>query len=235
MQTASGEIHIWSIALALNHAQEQFGLALLSPDEQARAMRLVRPSTSQQFIIARSMLRQILSFYVNKPANEIMFSYNEHNKPGISYPLHTPVQFNLSHSDDRLLIAVTNDVAIGVDIEKIKNTYNPAVAARFFSPQEQEALASSTEPTVLFYQIWSRKEALIKALGKGLFSPPANFSVPGEQQIITLENSDWSVLSLTIDQHYAAALASAQSIIKISYWQLGKQGPVLEHAEKTVR
>jgi len=231
MQIATGEIHIWSTTLVLNHAREQFGLALLSPDEQARAARFVRPATSQRFIIARSFLRQILSLYVNKPASEISFSYNEHNKPAINYPHTTRVQFNLSHSDDRLIIALTMDFAIGVDIEKIKDSFNPAIVKRFFSIEEQQALETSAEPAIFFYQTWSRKEAVLKALGKGLFAPPAEFSAPKEQQIITLENADWSVLSLSIDDHYAAALASNQSITKISYWQLAAQGPILEDSQ----
>lgn len=234
MQIAPGEIHIWSTTLVLNQAQEQFGLALLSPDEQARAARLVRPTISQRFIIARSFLRQILSLYVGKPASEISFSYNEYNKPGINYPLRTNVQFNLSHSDDRLIIALTVDYAIGVDIEKIKETFNPAIVKRFFSEQEQQALETAADPATFFYQIWSRKEAVLKALGKGLFAPPANFSVADEQQVITLEKADWSVLSLPIHEHYAAALASDQVITNISYWQLAEKGPVLEHS-KTVR
>ncbi len=226
MQISPGEIHIWSTQLVLNNAQEQFGIALLSQDEQTRAARFLLPAIRQRFIIARSQLRQILSLYLGMQANEITFNYNEHSKPAINYPYQSNLQFNLSHSDEQLLIAITSEFAIGVDIEKIQPAFNAGVVNRFFSLQEQQALAETTDSATLFYQIWSRKEAVIKALGQGLFAPPANFSVTDEYQVITFNNTDWSVASLPIHPEYAAALASNQTLTNISYWQLTAQGPL---------
>lgn len=225
MELAPGEIHIWLTKLALNSAQEQFALALLSEDERTRAARLVRPLISQRFIIARSRLRQILGLYLDISPHEITFSYNEHNKPALDYP-RVNLQFNLSHSDEQLLIAVTLDHAIGIDIEKIKKTFNPGIVSRFFSVREQTALTQANDPASFFYQIWSRKEAIIKALGKGLFTPPADFSVVDPGDVITFDNTDWFVTSLPILENYAAALASNQRVNELSYWQFTDQGPM---------
>ena len=226
MQLTTNEIHIWSTNLTMTPASEKDWLPLLSSDEHQRAMRFIFPIHQQRFIAARSILRQILSLYLNIAPQAIIFAYTEYHKPYIrDYP---EIRFNLAHSHEMAVYALTLHHAIGIDIEKIKPTYKSAVAKRYFSREEnRELMQLSNEERVLgFYQLWSKKEAIVKAVGKGLSIPLSSFSVSirKEFEIIELENASWSLLSLPIHPDYSSALASNQSVKSVLYWQFFDHG-----------
>ena len=103
-------------------------------------------------------------------------------------PAHPKVRFNLSHADTRVL-CVLSDLDCGCDVELIGRG-SPAIAARFFSPEEQRRLEELGIPSAypykspsdpawqrLFCRIWTRKESWLKATGEGLFHPLNSFSV----------------------------------------------------------
>lgn len=221
MLIETNEIQIWSLSLILTPEQEKEQFVLLSKDERLRAQRFHFPIHKQKYIAARAALRQILSKYLDMPAQDIVFTYTEHKKPYLSSPHPLPLQFNLSHSHDIAIIACTLDYDLGIDIEKVESVYKEDVAKRFFSPQENEALGQleGVERIQGFYRLWARKEAVIKAIGKGLFIPLQTFSVSiqDSEETITLENENWTLIPLIIHEDYQAALATNQPIKKISY------------------
>jgi len=230
MPIEPNDIHIWSAHLASAKHQEE---AILSQDERARAERYVFPIHRQRFIAARCWLRKILGFYLNLAPQDIIFTYDKKDKPFLSVPNNTALQFNLSHSEDIAIYAITLNHAIGVDIEKIQEHYNDAVAKRFFSSQEYTALMqlSPQDRIIGFYRIWSRKEAIIKATGKGLSTPLSGFSVSAHDvdEIITLnKNEKWSLYPVFIQNDYQSAVATQQIVKKITYWFISDQGPVRE-------
>lgn len=222
------EIHVWSIALRLSDDQEKKQLAILSDDEEERAGRFYFPIHRQRFIAAHAALRQILSLYVNLAAKDIVFGYTEYKKPYLQTPEATRLQFNLSHSDDLAVCAITLDHAVGIDIEKVEDTDKQDIAARFFSPRENAYLAGLSQPekTISFYRLWSRKEALLKAIGKGLFIPLSSFTVSlhDEKETITLENETWSLHTLPHYLGYQSAVASNQDKIQICHWDFLAHG-----------
>lgn len=233
MQIKPDEIHIWSTDLTLSDAQVDENFALLSPDEGNRANRFRFPIHRQRFIAARSMLRKIISLYTAVNPQEIIFGYDANKKPFLQFPDMTSLQFNLSHSDNLAVYALTLDHAIGIDVEKIMPDYNQDVAERFLSPQENAALLDlPPEKRVLgFYKIWSRKEAVIKAVGKGLAIPLSSFSVSvnDDFEVVMIDNTEkWSLLSIFLQPAYQSAIATNQSIKKISYWNLIDQLPKLD-------
>ena len=231
MLIQSHDVHIWSTELTASPEQEEH----LNQDERNRANRFKFLKHRQRYIAARSMLRQILSFYLSCAPQDIHFAYTEHHKPYLSIP-NNALQFNLSHSEDRAIYAFTLQHAIGVDIEKVQASYNKSVAQRFFSPQENEALEhlSPKENSIGFYRIWSRKEAIIKAVGKGLVIPIASFSVAVSDVVetISLENDEWSLIPLTIHEDFQAALATNQRVHQIYYWELFDNNPSLRYAQR---
>ena len=236
MQLNANDVHIWSIDLSIISKQENQTLALLSADETARAHRFHFPIHRERFVLARSALRQILSLYLNIAPNKIEFFYTEYKKPYLNTSETIPLQFNLAHSHEMAVYAFTLNHAVGIDIEKMKEDYDAAVAKRYFSHQENEHLNQlpNRDKIIGFYRLWARKEAVIKAAGKGLFIPLSSFSVSVEdkRETIVLENEKWTLLSLDIHPAYQTALASNQNIKSIWYWRFFNQTPTLEKISK---
>jgi 4'-phosphopantetheinyl transferase len=222
MQINSNDIHIWSHHLTLTKEQENKKMFLLSDDEKERAKRFHFAIHRQRFIAARSRLREILSFYLAIAPEDIVFAYTENNKPFLHIPRHAELQFNLSHSEDMAVYAFTLQYAVGIDIEKNQNSYDEAVAKRFFSRAENDELMQLPIDTRAFgfYQIWSRKEAIIKATSKGLSLPLSSFSVTlqdGAQTVMLSPNERWSLFPLAIHPQYHAAVATNQTVKTILY------------------
>lgn len=224
--------HIWRALLIDLAPQEPHFLTLLSPDEVERANRFRFPKHRQRFIIARGVLREIASLYTQIPAKEIQFDYGPRGKPFLrNNPLN--IQFNVSHSDDIAVYAFTKDIEIGVDVEKIENDFKDAIAQRFFSEQEYAELKQLPEEQHIngFYTLWASKEALIKAVGEGLYVPLGNFSIAlnKKTQSVSLNHADktteFYLENFDIHPQYKSAFATNQDINKISYWEWLSTGP----------
>lgn len=233
MQIKPNEIHIWTADLTITQAQENEKLGLLNLEERERASRYHFPIHRTRFIAARSMLRVIISQYLNIIPEDIIFTYDENEKPSLNTPNPLQLQFNLSHSENFAVYAITSEHAIGVDIEKVQDHFNLAVAKRYFTQQENTNLLnlSSQEQITTFYRIWARKEALIKAIGKGLAIPLSSFSVSTNDayEMITFDhNQNWSLIPLFIHADYQSAVATNQTIKKISYWKFFGHQPKLD-------
>ena len=234
---SSNEIHIWTSHLRLTTQQEDESLNLLSNDECIRAKRFHFPIHRKRFVAARSTLRNILSCYLNILPKEIIFLYDDYQKPYLKISFNTDLQFNVSHSHDIALFAFSYKRPIGVDIEKIKATYNDHVARRYFSEKEYQSLMSLPEQERIngFYSIWAKKEAIIKAVGKGLAMPLNQFSVSIQpaQEFIQIDHTEsWTLLPLSIDIQYQAAVATNQAVHTLSYWRLQEGLPKLIHTER---
>lgn len=217
-------VHIWSTDLAISPQQEKAYSTILSPDEIARADRLHFAEHRRRFIAARATLRELLGLYLRSSPETIAFDYGEHHKPCLKMPNTSTLQFNLAHSDEMAVFAFTLNHDIGVDIEKIKTDYNAGVASRYFSPQENVCLAalSEDEKRLAFYRLWSRKEALIKAVGAGLTLSLSSFSVSAQNivETITVDQINWQLAPLALSPDYASAVASNQKITAIQYWTI---------------
>lgn len=224
MQLEPNHIHIWLIDLAISDIDESKQMACLSQDELDRANRFNAPIHRKRFIAARYALRQLLSDYISIPSEVIRFSYNQYGKPSLDLSDQTPaIQFNIAHSDDMALCALTLNHAIGIDIEKMIERSFLDIAKRFYTPQENQALAAlpAHKQMTGFYKLWARKEALAKAIGKGLQFSLMGFSVSTEPltETIHAENKTWTVMSLDMPTDYQAAIASDQPIENISVWK----------------
>ncbi|MFW6070541.1 MAG: 4'-phosphopantetheinyl transferase family protein, partial [bacterium] len=215
------EVHVWRAALELPPDQALKMWALLSDDEQERAERFHFKRHRRRFIAARGLLRATLARYLDCPPRAIRFRYGPQGKPALDdhdeIPDAADIQFNVAHSATLGLIAVTRDRRVGVDLEQHRPLSDAVqIARRFFSPMEIAAVeaASGDQQLALFFQIWSRKEAFIKATGQGLSQPLADFDVvdpagaptPFVRLSPVILTPRWRILDLHPHPNFAAAV-----------------------------
>ena len=132
------------------------------------------PELRKKQIINEFFLIKSLRSVNDELAMPLNIETNSYGKP---YIPGYPYNFNLSHSDD-LLICGISDLELGVDAEKkVKPERVEKVAKRFFAEEEQDYIASAEDPSSAFTEIWTKKEAYVKALGTGGSTPLNSFSV----------------------------------------------------------
>ncbi len=215
-------IHAWHGNSKTCSFQPQQLIRLLSRDELDRMARFHFEQDRQDFVFARGMLRTLLGRYLDTAPQDLQFSCAVHGKPSLAVPDFEPdLQFNLSHTSGFVLVAICRGRQIGVDIEKLRSDIDvDDVAAKFFSASERQALMSFPEAIrrEAFFHCWTRKEALLKARGDGLFFPLGLFdvSIDAGDRVVTLvtrpdpaEAQQWRILRVNAPEGYAAAVAVA--------------------------
>jgi len=162
----------------------------------------------------------LLSRYLGMTPHQVRFEYTVAGKPHLAPSQgERLLRFNLTHSGELLLIAVTDGRALGIDVEEVRNDIDVGeIAAHFFSPNEQRDLATLSGPRRIdaFFECWTRKEAYVKARGEGLSLPLDQFDVsllPGESARLIETRPDsaearrWQLEALSVADGYKAALA----------------------------
>jgi 4'-phosphopantetheinyl transferase len=215
------EVHVWRACLDRTAAELQALSETLAPDETARAERFHFPRDRERFVAARGLLRALLSGYTGQPPGELRLTANEHGKPQLAAPAEAPhpLRFNVTHSRDLALYAVTWGREVGVDLEWMhKDLDFEGVVGRFFSPREAAALRALSREArrEAFFACWTRKEAYVKARGRGLSLGLDTFDVsltpsgppePVHQSGEPDEAGCWSVYGFIPAAGYVAALA----------------------------
>ena len=209
-------IHIWGVHVPEVQDRAAELELVLSAHEREKAARFRRAADRVSSISARGALRMLLSGYTGIPVEAIDFSYTENGKP---YIRNSDIAFNVSHSSEWALIAIGRGRKIGVDTEKIKRTMKVApIVERYFSLEEQSAMLAANDPCALFFELWARKEAYVKACGSRLFSELKRMSVPIED---VAEKDGWFFHRLEVDSQYAAAVVSDQPIEQLPCYNFG--------------
>lgn len=204
---------------------------VISADEQARAERFRFEPDRKRFIAARSFLRIILGKYLHINPRQICFQYNKYGKPSVGGKHNEKIKFNLSHSGNLALFAVTEAREIGVDIERIKTSFvEETMALDCLTEQEIKHFQrlSGTDRDLFFFTCWTRKEAYLKACGKGL-SLAANkietlslseFSTDYFGNNTESRQIRWSIMQIPSISGYAAALAvEGGGRQQLRFWQ----------------
>ena len=231
----TADIQLWSIDInPASHEPEEL-LSLLSDDELARAERFRFENHRHRWIAGRAMLRTILSAMTQRSPESVAFEYDQHMKPYLTCSSsHERIHFNLTHSSDLALLAVTTVGPVGIDVERIEPLSNiDAVVSRFFSRAERDAFCSVTgdvDRLKAFYACWTRKEAYLKALGCGISKPTNAFDVTlldnAEPEIVAIDGDtdaarDWLLFDLKVIPGYVAALAiQSQADVKLVWRDL---------------
>ncbi len=197
-----GDVHVWRAFLDTPGVPAAGLWESLSGCERERAERLRSPEHRSRFVAMHGMLRAILGAYLHLPPGELRFTYSAFGKPEVENSL--GLRFSASRSQNIGLFAITLGRAIGVDVEQVRPIEDAErIAAAFFHPVEYEGLMRTPEPVRLemFFSLWTKKEAYIKALGTGLSLPLESFSVVGPP------SEQWSLCELAPDAGYAGAVA----------------------------
>jgi 4'-phosphopantetheinyl transferase len=227
-------VHIWRGELNQPAGRLDQLASTLSPDEHERAARFHFDHHRRHFIAGRGMLRAILGRYLNVPPSQLEFTYSAKGKPSLatSLPhLQSNLRFNLSHSHELALYALTYGRDLGVDLEHVgRKIEGMQIADRFFSPREVRVLRSLPDhlQREAFFTCWTRKEAFIKARGDGLSLPLDQFDVtlrPGEPAVLLRTDFDppevgkWSLQALSPGPGYVGAVAVAGHGLQLGCWQ----------------
>ncbi len=221
------EVHVFALHLDDSPDVDRWR-CLLSRDEKMRASRFHFEVHRNRFIVGRAWLRTVLGKYLGVKPVKIAFAYGPSGKPDLAGPLETSgLKFNLAHSDDLVLLALTADAQVGVDVERIKPISEAAeLVQRFFSPREAglfDELPAELRSRA-FLNLWTRKEALLKATGEGIahslkqvevsflpHEPARLLSLP----IGILPLSRWTLRELHPADGFAAALVVASFPIQL--------------------
>lgn len=166
-------VHIWRANLDLSETEVERLESILSSDELTRANRFRFPQHRRRFIAARGILRRIIALYEQiEPNLSTLFEYSPLGKPRLSDLLgDRNLQFNISHSHELALYSFTRGDRIGIDLESERlHSDVIEIARRFFTNNEAAYLASLSEKQQIsaFLQIWTAKEAYLKATGEGI-------------------------------------------------------------------
>lgn len=221
------QVDVWRISLdppldTVKHLE-----STISEEESQRAARFRFTVDRDRYIVAHGSLRYILSENLRCDPKRLHFSTNEYGKPALE---DHKLDFNLSHSGDYALVAVTREYKVGVDVEIIRSDMeHEKLAKRFFSPNEVAELTTLPSDQIIrgFFNCWSRKEAYIKAQGLGLSLPLASFDVsltPNEPATLraTRPNPDeaarWTLISLDVGCAYVGALAVEGQELSFRFW-----------------
>jgi 4'-phosphopantetheinyl transferase len=189
--------------------------ALLSQEELTRAHQYIFDTDRIKSVISRGLTRKLIASYLNIPPDLLRFAYGPFGKPALPHEMNPEdLVFNVSHSGDQYLLAVSRRNEIGVDIEKIRPVPQMRdIIHRDAAHSERVEFSRLTEEekTAGFFRWWTRKEALIKATGDG-----ASAALPEFETGVTTRNDPTRVRLLTgcvwirslpIESGYVAALA----------------------------
>ena len=203
---APGEVHLWRARL--DDPNPEYG-ELLSPEEWVRAGRFHFEHDRRRYIVSHGLLRTILGRYTGIAPHELGFGAGPFGKPLLA-PNFSDIHFNLSHSGELMLLAVSKTREVGVDLELMReNIPFESLAAHYFPPSDawQIRTAPPEERAGHFYERWTITEARLKAAGTG-------FAEPG----VIVHPDRWALRTLSPANGYAAALAVEGEDFELACW-----------------
>ena len=233
-QLRPGEVHVWRFKLEPETETElEAYRRLLNEEETRRTDRFYFQRDRQKFAVGRAILRTILSLYLNQAPQTLQFEYGPQGKPFLApgcQPGPDRLEFNLSHSYDLALLALTLNRPVGVDLEFVKEDRNVStLTGQVFTVEER--LAFIKIPAALqkeaFYNAWTRKEAYLKACGSGFsfgldqlevsFDPSETariLRIKGEAELA----NGWSVAAIQPGPEYKAAVVVEGGPPALTLW-----------------
>jgi 4'-phosphopantetheinyl transferase len=213
------DIHLWSLRTDVVETDLGRYLELLNEVERRTADRFKIAVARRTFLVTRGTLRKILGACLNCSPYEVQFSHEANGKPRLADGA-LDVRFNVAHSGERALIAITAACDVGVDIERLRAVDHLAqLADRYFHRSETAAILAlpEIERSRAFLRCWTGKEAVLKALGCGVSGALDRFEVPvdaysGTWVYVPMPGGDrmercW-LQPLREDEEYVAAVAS---------------------------
>jgi 4'-phosphopantetheinyl transferase len=213
----NGYTDIWRISIGANLSFLDSLGTLINAAEKERAKRYLQARDRNRFVISRGALRIILARYLDREPSLIEFETGANKKPFLK---DTPLHYNVSHSGDWIMIAVANN-PVGADVERVDPAFDyQDIIAEYFSPEEAKYILEE-DSHFRFFLLWTRKEALTKATGKGLdddlkFIPALNGEHAVEPDLLR-STSGWQVNSFELSPGYFAACVIPESADRLCF------------------
>lgn len=234
----NGYVDIWRVKTQIEADQLALYENVLPAAQRSRAARLKILEKRRQYIIAHGLTRRILGRALRVAPEAVEFSRGPKGKPYLGGAFaDRGIQFNMTHTSHLALVAVTRDREVGIDIERIRNNLAwEKLARRYFSPAEVEAFEAQPEASRLrtFFVCWTRKEAVLKAIGTGLGGGLGSFdvSVDPDAPPRLLANrwngrfhGDWSLDHLEPGDGYVGTLVSERGATVKRCWDVDPANP----------
>ncbi|SOZ39845.1 4'-phosphopantetheinyl transferase family protein [Cupriavidus neocaledonicus] len=218
-----GAVQVWELDdMQVNPACTRLAHTL-APDERARALAYRHARHCNGYIARRGLLRWLIGGYLDCRPEALRFTVSAFGKPVLQWP-QARLAFSVSHTDGLALLAFARDCHLGVDVERraggpgVADVANvPGFGRGIFSAQEAQVLARARPASSeAMLSIWTRKEALLKALGTGLSADPTAFTTEDDWQRGAghwrasrdgTPMSGWTCLDLDAGAGFRAALA----------------------------
>jgi 4'-phosphopantetheinyl transferase len=203
----AGEIHLWCARLIPQPESLRFFRSLLDDEEEKRVNSFQFAKDQNRFILSHGYLRSLLGYYVNQNPKKLQFALDEHGKPCLK--THS-IEFNLSHSEDLALFSFSLDGKIGVDIEHVRGIPEAAdIIKRLFSSREKwiHFLTPSVCRQEVFFEFWTRGEAVVKAAGYGFGERVGTIS----KRAVFYAGNTWRIESFNPAPGYLGAIAFEKS------------------------
>ena len=213
---------VWKINISPNLYLVNSLIPVLTIGEIDRANRFLRPDDRNRSIISRAALRIILGKYLRMSPALVEIDAAENKKPFLKHPERKDIFFNLSHSGDWILLAVS-EAEVGVDIEYINAQFKYLdILPDYFNEEEVKFIRQNLSDD-RFFMHWTRKEALSKALGTGLDSLLKVFpSLNGDHfisKVLIPTHNNWQINSFYLNSNYITSLANNEFIEESRYWE----------------
>lgn len=224
-----GQVHLWH--LELGDAPSPDPHAGLDPGETARAMRFHFERDRARYVRAHRALRRILAGYLAREPLAVRIGVEPAGKPFLEEG--DGLEFNLTHSGERGLLAVARRGPLGVDLEILAGRGDVvAIARTVFTAPEIDALqaCAPAERTRAFLTGWTRKEAYLKALGVGLAAEPSSVHVGVHETRAAIAGASAAshpaieVATVLRDAECIASLARAGGWESLAHWRLEEPG-----------
>jgi len=232
---SAGTVACWYLDTARVAGSADAVAGWLADDDRQRADRFATAALRRQFIAQRVWLAAVLSRYANVPPGAVRIVRDDRGKPRLAGD--APVAFGLTHGGDHCIVAVRPNAPVGIDAEALAPVADgPALARRFFAPEEAAALAR--RPAAIrdraFLSVWTRKEAVLKALGLGLGGALDGFAVtawPDPPRLLgsrlpALDPAAWALFDAEPAAGCLACLATPVPVRAVRWRTLAGTGPV---------
>jgi 4'-phosphopantetheinyl transferase len=216
--TRAGTVDVWRADLNLRPDQLADLARCLDEEEQERAARFHFQRDVIRFQASRGLLRHILARYLDTPPERIRFGYAAMGKPFLLD--HPGLHFNLSHAEDVLVVGIAHGRRVGVDVERVfSEVVMDDVSPMVLSHPERVVFGRLADEERLewFTRLWTRKEAYIKADGRGMSLRLDHIDVSTQSGRVRLQSNtpddwsmcpEWAVRAIPVGSGYTGALAA---------------------------
>jgi 4'-phosphopantetheinyl transferase len=210
---------VWCASLVLGDERTEVLHRGLAPEERDRVRRFFFARDRRRYTVCRALLRRLLADYLGTEPEHVSFRYGDHGKPALAGPHDGVLCFNLSHAGEVAIYAVARHVELGVDVERLRSLPDADdLVRRNFASGERAAYrrAPADRRERTFFDCWTRKEAVIKAVGDGLSMALDRFEVSLDParpaRLLTIDGdadraAAWTLMALEPADGYVAALA----------------------------